>query len=169
MSCNPGAESSPTNGTEPGWNPERWQANEKYNNCYSYALDDHNGDSQVRNHKPTPGNTTGFYTCSKILEGLKTDQPRLYPITFDCPCDQGYKKIYAAVSTEDEEGDNDFHFWRQDQDGWWSHKPGSNQPSRVDGSNQAIRNPEQSNRVIGSRAYVQGCGFFCVPDPSRSI
>lgn len=162
--CTPGSSQSPTNGTEPHWDPDHWKTNERYNNCYAYAVNNHVSSEVLRDHKPSPGNVRGIYTCSKIMEGLKADLPNLYPITFDCPCQPGYKKIYSAVSERDEDGDNDFHFWRLDQDGLWSHKPGSNPPLRVDGSNHPIKNPEQSDRRMGPRSYSQSCGFFCVPE-----
>jgi hypothetical protein len=96
------------------------------------------------------------------MEGLKSDHPQMYVSSFEQPCDRGFHKIYAATSDTDHEGFNDFHFWRQDSDGLWSHKPGSDYPLRVDGMNRIIHNPDFSNRTFGDRSYVTPCGFFCV-------
>jgi hypothetical protein len=150
---------SPRSGTEPDWTPEKWYINEKYNNCYSYALNDHDN---KRQQKAIPGTSANFYTCSKLMEGLKHDYPKMYVSSFEAACENGYRKIYAATSDPDDNGNNDFHFWRQDADGFWSHKPGSDHPSRVDGNYEMIQNPDLSNRMFANRAYVNGCGFFCI-------
>ena len=162
--CVPGATVSPLSGTEPEWTPEKWRTNEKYNNCYVYAIDDHN---ELRDRKTIPGVPASFYTCSQIIEGLKSQIPEIYPTTFDCQCSHGFNKIYTAVSDDGDSHNNDFHFWRLDRDGQWSHKPGSNSPMRVDWDNRPIQNPEHANRISPERAYVKGCGFFCVPDGTK--
>jgi len=162
MACGaPGALWSPVSGSEPEWNPSRWEANTQYNNCYAYALDDREPQETLRHRKPIPGPHRSYYTCSQVIEGLKDEVPQMYVASFGCPCASGFKKIYAAVSDEGE--DNDFHFWRQDRDGWWSHKPGSDDPSRTDGDQRPIANPDQANRHSSTRHYSQGCGFFCIP------
>ena len=147
---------------EPSWNPQKWLVNSKYNNCYSYALNDH---SPSRIQKAIPGNSNSssdIYTCSFLMEGLKRDHPEMFISEYDQPCGRGFHKIYAATSGTDEDGLNDFHFWRQDSDGLWSHKPGSDYPLRHDGNNRIIQNPDFSNRTFGDRSYITPCGFFCV-------
>lgn len=156
---------SPLTGEEPQWNPHKWSANSKFNNCYAYAMDDHEESSDQRGKKPIPGPDLSRYTCSRIIEGLKNEIPQMYPATFETPCQPGFKKIYAAVS--EESVNNDFHFWRQDYDGLWSHKPGSRNPTRVDGNNKPIENPENANRNSDTYNYTQSCGFFCIPSGSR--
>lgn len=150
----------------PIWEPQKWMVNSKYNNCYSYALDDHVAN---RGQKAIPGNLppSDFYTCSTLMEGLKHDRPEMYvssssSLEHHHPCDRGFHKIYAAISGTDDDGYNDFHFWRQDSDGLWSHKPGSDHALRHDGNNRTIRNPDFANRTFGDRSYVTPCGFFCV-------
>jgi hypothetical protein len=152
---------SPMSGDEPAWDPQKWKQNTKYNNCYAYAIDDHNGSITERNSKPIPGKSLETYICSDIITGLYKENPEIYSTQFECRCQKGYKKIFAAVS--DEPVDNDFHFWRQDSDGLWSHKPGSNLPSRYDAKGLLITNPENSNRTFSNRNYVYSCGYFCVP------
>jgi hypothetical protein len=151
---------SPCSGIEPSWEPDKWKSNSKYNNCYSYALNDHN---ESRQQKAIPGtDSSGLFTCSRLMDGIKLDHPQTYVGTFEKPCQIGFRKIYAAVADIDDSGENDFHFWRQDQDGLWSHKPGSSQPSRLDATNGSIIDPELSDRIFENRAYVNGCGFFCI-------
>jgi hypothetical protein len=40
----------------------------------------------------------------------------------------------------------DYHWYRQDSDGLWSHKPGEGEVRRLDASGKPITNPEASNR-----------------------
>ena len=152
---------SPTNGDEPVWNPQLWTANKKFNNCYAYSVNDHKQSVSDRHRKSTPGTGKSFYSCGDIITGLFQDIPGIYTTSFNCACNPGYTKIFSAVSDESEK--NDFHFWRLDQDGMWSHKMGSRSPSRVDASGQVIANPETSNRHFPTHNYEQSCGFFCVP------
>jgi hypothetical protein len=65
----------------------------------------------------------------------------------------------------------DYHFYRQDKDGMWSHKDGSNKVKRYDALKQPIANPELASRDYrwqGSDLnYEDFCGFYCVPrDPN---
>lgn len=152
---------SPINGNEPLWDPSMWESNKKYNNCYAYAINNHKENSRIR--KPEPGKHRNHYSCSQIMEGLQTDIDGIYSINFECKCAPGFNKIYAAVSNEQMEQGNDFHFYRLDHDGYWSHKTGSNDPSRLDASGKLITNPELSDRAFHNHNYEHGCGFFCVP------
>jgi hypothetical protein len=148
---------SPTNGYEPEWDPDIWKKNKKYNNCYAYSVNDHD---HLRDRKSIPGIGRSFYNCSEIIQGLYNDIPGTYITNFNCACTSGYSKIYSAVSNEEK---NDFHFWRLDKDGLWSHKVGSHHPSRLDASGKLINNPETSDRNFESHNYVNSCGFFCIP------
>ena len=65
----------------------------------------------------------------------------------------------------------DFHFYRQDADGMWSHKPGMTQATNVDASGSPISNPETADRhsPSGKISYTDFCGYFCVYKPKVSI
>ena len=49
----------------------------------------------------------------------------------------------------------DYHCWRQDSDGYWSHKPGSNDVMDVDFSGKKIKNPYECDR--GRYEQIIGC------------
>lgn len=53
----------------------------------------------------------------------------------------------------------DYHWYRQDRDGRWTHKPGRTSATNVDNSGQIITNPETANRG----AYTQFGGYFFSP------
>jgi hypothetical protein len=59
----------------------------------------------------------------------------------------------------------DFHFYRQDANGMWSHKVSSDPAQNVDASGNPISNPETADRGI----YTDFCGYFCVYKGNVSI
>jgi hypothetical protein len=52
----------------------------------------------------------------------------------------------------------DFHWYRQDDNGRWSHKIGTSPARDTDASGVQITNPETANRAM----YTEFCGYFCV-------
>jgi hypothetical protein len=101
-------------------------------------------------------------TC-KVVERLqKSDIPGIQKTTFHNRCPRGSSKIALVVH----EGE-DYHYYRQDADGMWSHKDGSNKVKRFDALKRPIFNPEYASRDFrwqGSDLnYEDFCGFYCVP------
>ena len=151
----------PVNGFEPEFTPERWVQNRKYNNCYAYALDNH----KWRESKPQPNNVDAErYNCSDLKRWIQSDlvdgDGNKYPLKVwgrDIRCPDGYHKIYLVVSGDD------YHFYRQDSDGMWSHKPGSNGVTRLDAKGREIADPSEADHDYGEYNYKDRCGFMCVP------
>jgi hypothetical protein len=52
----------------------------------------------------------------------------------------------------------DFHWYRRDKSGWWSHKPGSTPATNKDNSNKGIINPQNADR--GN--YTEFVGYMVV-------
>jgi hypothetical protein len=52
----------------------------------------------------------------------------------------------------------DYHWYRLDSDGMWSHKPGGTAARNADNSQQPIHNPELADRG----PYTDFCGYFTV-------
>lgn len=50
----------------------------------------------------------------------------------------------------------DYHWYRQDSDGLWSHKPGTTPVTRLDNSNNLIIDPQTANRG----PYTEFIGYF---------
>ena len=63
--------------------------------------------------------------------------------------------------------DEDYHFYRQDPDGFWSHKDGSNPVKRFDAEGKLIWNPQTAARNYRPKGsflnYKDFCGFWCAP------
>jgi hypothetical protein len=160
-------ELSPISGYEPNYEPKRWNNNQKIkdtHNCYSYAL---NALVASRINKPQPGYSSkyphisnGNYTCNPFIKRLRKDIPSLYDSTFRGKCKKGFYKIYMAVT--ENSPDTDYHFYRQDSNGYWSHKPGRTDITNIDASNNKIINPDKANRTYPHYNYDSGCGFFCI-------
>lgn len=74
-----------------------------------------------------------------------------------------------------EAGIADYHWYRQDKNKKWSHKPGNTAVTNLDTKNNKIKNPPKASRsnrqhvdnIYGIKAYVStnyniGVGFFKV-------
>lgn len=90
------------------------------------------------------------YAMNETGPARNPDIARLRPIQDPDDCD-GYP-IALALS------DHDYHWWRRDAGGWWSHKPGFTDPTETDYVGNLIVSPETTNRG----AYTHFVGYFCV-------
>ena len=138
-----------------------WKINSENNNCYAYALDQHNPSAT---YKLIPGDENFINTCGKLIEAVHRDRPEMYPVTtLQQQCEKGYRKIYMAVSSESsEENRGDFHFWRQEPNYYWTHKLGISLPSHVDADGKPIHDPQYSNNSYTPHDYNISCGFYCI-------
>ena len=118
---------SPLSGSELKYLPHLW--NDASNirnshNCYTYAL------GKIvpgLRSKAQPGYASGYdhiednqYKCSFFRDRLIKDAPGSYIEKFDNKCLPGFYKVFLALDVG-----NDYHWWRMDDDQFWSHKPGS--------------------------------------------
>jgi hypothetical protein len=73
----------------------------------------------------------------------------------------------AAVVTDEKE---DYHFYRQYSNGYWSHKPGSTDVTNKDATGRFIYDPQLASRKYhkSSLNYRNFCGFFCFNTASFS-
>lgn len=175
---------SPLSGYEPAYEPEKWNndpAVYKAANCYSYFANRIDGNMvsacRKNNHKecrqffPQPGalngdrfalNASERRSCDVVDRLIRSDIKGLQPSTFYAKCPAGTSKGALVVDKG-----NDYHFYRQDSDGMWSHKDGSNTVKRFDALKRQIFNPEHASRDYrwqGSDLnYRDFCGFYCVP------
>jgi len=121
---------------------------------------------------PQPGYKTGYpewnsvkgKRCPDILARILGDAPRAKISTFEAKCPSGYRKI-AVVADPDQ----DYHLYRQDRDGKWSHKPGSTKVTRLDTTGRPIYDPQLATResTDSQLDYTRFCGYLCIP--SRGV
>ena len=157
---------SPISGAEPIYEPQRWNVKNNIrdnHNCYAYLL---NTIVAKRSGKPQPGYFSGFssinsteYNCQDFYKRLKKDIPSLYLTSFDEKCKKGFYKGFIALDSKQE--DQDYHFYRQDKDGFWSHKPGRQEATDIDANGKKIINPLKANRRYQYFDYSKPCFFFC--------
>jgi len=133
-------------------------------NCYAYAF----LYSFIHNkHKPQPGEFAHTYSnkntqkCYPYFKNIKNDNPHIYT-TLKYKCNKPYYHIFFTK----EEGYGDYHFYKMDKDGYWSHKPGSTPIKRTDESGKRIKDPLTADRG----RYKIPCFYACVnPLFSRAI
>lgn len=166
-------------GSELDYIPNEWNAKaevSKNSNCYSYALNaqrNPNGTmsfmqpGQSRNALLSPSDITD---TNKLLSAINDDAKK-YGFTFRRvekyeKCNIGTYKVALVVDPEDYwlsflTTDIDYHWYRQNSDGTWSHKPGSSAVRNTDYSNRVIVDPETCDRQANKNYnYTKFIGFF---------
>lgn len=134
----------------PTYDPAKWTNDtltRKTNNCYSYALNR----PTMPNGKPwpiplQPGMLSGqmmapFNYANDLNQAAIRDGAR--PMPKDGKVPAGWHKIQAAY---DPSPGGDFHWYRQDADGTWSSKYGTNKTSELDALGRKITDPEKADR-----------------------
>jgi len=135
----------------PPYNPGKWNIPtvQPHNNCYNY------GNDHITNTFAQPGRAHGkpipSLTCpaaqpSAIADGLVSVSG------FGSPLAPGKGWYVALVIWPG----HDYHWYRQDNVGCWSHKPGQTAARNVDSSGAAISDP----RVCNRGPYTDFCGYM---------
>ena len=159
----------PLSGYELEYEPSKWGNMMIYNtNCYCYALNNQTyPNSPVLMGFQQPGafanvKTYDFLNEVAMYNAVKADfdaYNEKYGTNliferigkYDI-CAEGTYKVALAASTSDQ----DYHWYRQDSDGYWSHKRGSDPVTRYDADGNLIVDPETCNRG----AYDVFLGFY---------
>jgi hypothetical protein len=136
------------------YNPGFWNNNANVrtrNNCYNYAS------NKRTDTFAQPGRGCGrMYTainCAEVSRAALCD--RLHR-RFVCFPDSEKPRYLVALVIAPGPGFNDFHWYRRNSEGFWSHKPGGTAARNTDNSGRVITNPETCNRG----PYTQFCGYF---------
>ncbi len=164
--------------SNPVYEPEKWNVDHdivksdqlpmvQRNNCYSYALNDIDN----VNHGLQPGHFSGKFILlekdfnidyvmkSALADGKKTK--RMKKPNFLNKLGFGRKGWYTVYLCVDEY--HDYHWYRQDKGGLYSHKPGGLPVTNVDASEHLIKNPAKANHNYGvGRNYSNGGVFLWV-------
>lgn len=136
--------------TKPTYTPTFWNDSglvQYNNNCYNYS-----------NNKRTdtfaqPGRRAGaMYTslsCASVRPAAVADGVIELPASGNCGSEDKLALVVAPGW--------DYHWYRQDTNGMWTHKPGGTRATNLDNSGNVINNPESANRG----PYTQFCGYHC--------
>jgi len=174
----------------PRFTKKKW--NTKYvknsHNCYSYMLNKINKRyvKMCKRHmkktknagcgflKAQPGLYSGMkdvknhknYNCKVLNRRILADNKNMFKTKKKCP-----KKHYKGMLFIDPK--KTYHFYRQDSDGLWSHKAGSDKTTRRDSRRRKIKNPKKSSRrylptkMESGVYYSRSCGTYCIPESKR--
>jgi len=171
---------SPLTGSEPAYDPERWNNTTELretHNCYSYAMNVNDPrqiaeckgkkDCDAPFHQPgSPAKYPSFRsdkpkTCPNMMMRLIGDNPNLIMTNFETKCPAQTSKIALVVDQSD-----DYHFLRQDKNGFWSQKSGARPVTNLDANKHEIWDPALCDldfRNEGVLNYDIFCGYLCVP------
>ena len=114
--------------------------------------------------KPQPGLVKKFdkrtSTCENIDNLILKDYPGLRRTTLKQDCPRGYHMGAMAVDPKKE-----YHFYRRDNTGYWSHKNGSWPANDTDFDGKKIKDPKKANRKSKYTKYnfKKFCNYYCVP------
>ena len=146
-------------------------------NCYAYAMGYKHMPKKCKKNScpvgyPQPGYKSGYpewsatkgKRCPDIIARVLGDAPTTKLSTFEQKCPKRYRKI-AIVADFDE----DYHLYRQDADGYWSHKPGATEVTNVDAMGRRIYDPQLASRFSKSSNlnYDRFCGYLCIQHTNR--
>jgi len=147
----------------PSYNPGPWNspAHEPNNNCYNYSTD------IMTDTFAQPGQAHGVFpptTCAGTGSGAVADG---LVATTEKGC-AGCSHLVALVISPGTGGCGvDYHWYRLDDNGRWSNKPGPGAATDKDASGNPITSPETADRkyVFGPDYcldYSIFCGYYCV-------
>ena len=159
------------NSDRPKYEPDLWNDEgpiQTSTNCYAYAVDSRTGHPE--DGKPQPGEKSSTHmprplSCEGISGAVLEDgRPSDILSGWRCPYNKQQQKpppekagyyLVALVKTSKPTGYdehdgvfyiNDYHWYRQDEDGMWSHKPGHRSVTCTDAIGNVISNPQTAAR-----------------------
>lgn len=134
-------------------------------NCYAFAVGDPHGHKAGAH--PSPGLASGFLLSS--VRDATGDEVAYYAqkdglIKAANPYERrpGMYRVALVIDPH-----NDFHWYRENEDGTWSHKNGHMPVSHRDASGKIILDPQTADRdysAQGLNNYSHFFGYFFVPN-----
>ena len=125
---------------------------------------------QLYNQTRKTRNENGFrYKCSNVLARIRKDNQEVKYLgnsreAFHQKCPDDMYKGAMTTTAPDSWKHSDYHFYRQDESGYWSHKDGKNPVKNYDARNKKIVDPYLADRNYKNNKYTEFCGYFCVPN-----
>jgi hypothetical protein len=145
-------------------------------NCYSYFLNLHsnkateicknelNKENYCR--RSQPGYASGYpslkkkdFNCKEIVKRTLDDNPKMFKTNKKKSCPAEYYKGAIVVAPG-----VDYHYYRLNDEGVWTHKPGYKPSTFLDAKNNVIKDPKIADRNYGPELnYTDFCGYTCLP------
>lgn len=159
----------------PVWEPKKWNSDifiKRSHNCYTYAMDilqtpfSHKIKKFCKKDnglcpRPQPGMKSGKpditgkkFTIQRLVKYIKLDFPtfKKYPLNKKMPV-----KCYR-IAIFLKEDYTDYHFYRQDYNGLWSHKDGWKTAKNKDAKGRLITDPIHASKL--DNKYPIFAGFY---------
>ncbi len=185
MAFYPSEYSLPLSGYELDYEPDSWNKtfvdlyedrSDTYvsdcTNCYSYAINAQVNPVNNLMNTMQPGMSKGhILTESEIaqvdkLVGYIVDDAKNLDFDFSFvgkneKCSKGTYKVALFIDNEGKE--YDYHWYRQNSDGTWSHKPGLSDVTNLDYDNKLIFDPQYCNRKLSDEInYNYFVGYYAI-------
>lgn len=171
MAFYPSEYNLPLSGGELDYEPSNWNnSNVNKYNCYAYALNTKQhgymqpGGSEGHNSS----NTANYLTASVLINMVILDSTNynfvFNPISKSAKCPVGQYKVALVIAPN-----TDYHWYRQNSDGTWSHKPGPENVIKIDYQDEIIYDPAFADRRYDYSGYytvnyTQWVGYFAVSE-----
>ena len=173
----------PRSGYELEYNPSLWNYGDvqTHANCYSYCL---NNQVYPRTnelwYQQQPGEEVGYFfekceITGELIKDYAAADAQSMGFSFtevdkNTRCSPYTYKVALVVDPG-----NDYHWYRQNADGTWSHKRGNGPVINTDASGNIIYDPETANRSYSGLNYSQFVGYYEITPlnnlyiPTRSV
>jgi hypothetical protein len=136
------------------YNPGFWNNNPTIlhnNNCYNYAS------NKRTDTFAQPGRGCGhMYTAINCVEVTRAALCDGLHHRYQCFPDSEKPRYLVALVIAPGPGFVDYHWYRKNKEGFWSHKPGGTPVRNVDNSGHVITDPSRCDRG----PYTIFCGYF---------
>jgi hypothetical protein len=167
----------------PHYEPDYWNQPgvQENNNCYNYAMNKrtdtfaqpgaaYEGGIAPLQPRDEPGGNP-YEICDYVAWYALMDGS-LGPVSLtneaddsgECAGGPGYTKVALAVAPQFFDAQGDYHWYRRDSNGMWSHKPGGSPARNTDDCENLITSPETACR--GN--YELFCGYYCTASSSAA-
>ena len=161
------------------YEPSKWNEDifiRKSHNCYSYALNiiqkRRATKCQKKNNKKKsvclrkqPNNINKrdeSHNCEDLMNNILKEYPEIKKTTKNSRCPEGFYRVALFLLNRKDNHHltlNDFHFYRQDSNGFWSHKDGWRKATNKDKHGRLIRDPE----IVENENESKLCTYFIFP------
>ena len=139
-----------------------------FNTCQDYCYQSHKEGCPKKTEKcrtlmkqPENISNNKKLNCQKIYKDIQNDVKDMYKTNYNTKCKEGYYKAASVIHPK-----KTYHFYRQNLDGSWSHKPGSDKVTNLDASGNTIIYPHLADRNYSYKPnkinYSKFCDYFCL-------
>lgn len=118
--------------------------------------------------RPQPGRRAGYqsfkkedFNCNEVMKRTGADNPKMITLkNIKKTCPDGFYKGAVVVAPG-----RDYHYYRLNKEGYWTHKPGYKPSTAYDAKGKIITDPKMASRdYSGTLNYSDFCGYTCLPN-----